>query len=49
MAIELTVSPDLASILRIGAFACDITRVLDMTSARYAPFAGGVETCRWVI
>ena len=28
MAIELTVSPDLAPILRIGALSCDVTRVL---------------------
>jgi len=29
MAIELTVSPDLATILRIGVLTCDITRVME--------------------
>jgi len=38
MAIELTVSPDLSTILRVGA----------PTASRYALFAGGVETWRWV-
>jgi hypothetical protein len=42
MAIELTVSPDLAAILRIGVLTCD------MMASPCARFAGGVETWRWV-
>ena len=39
MAIELTVSPDLAPILRIGALSCDVTRVLADDSGLAASIA----------
>ena len=46
MAIELTVSPDLATVVRVGALTCDITRVIELDADLDDPLsqAEGVVT-----
>jgi DNA/RNA-binding domain of Phe-tRNA-synthetase-like protein len=46
VAIGLSVAADLAPVVRIGALACDVARVLEQDAALDAPFAGAEAAIR---
>ena len=48
MAFELTVSPDLAGILRVGVLACDVSWALEHDSGLNAPLAAAERAVRAV-